>query len=275
MEVVLEIYALSGTLHGCVNARRDWLGQQVKEKITNITNIPWREQRLLAGEHELHDANSLDCLPSGDTVSLTLLRRSALQAKWLAAFADNPSKALSDLVRRTCEEAFTDSVIMLAAAEAAETLGRETDLIRIFSDSSQLLWEDRDFVLTAARLIGSSVLSYAPGELNLWSDQQFAAVMCQRSSHFLELVPEGFRSDKGFMLAVCETQADALYYAAPPLKENREFVLAVMRSCGWALQYAPDKYRADYEIVHAAVQQNRFALEFASWDLQKDPRLVA
>ncbi len=133
------------------------------------------------------------------------------------------------------------------------------------------LWNNRAFVLAAARLEGGA-LEYAPEKFR--HDREIVLAAAAHFGNGFEYAADELKGDRAFVMEVVGKNGSALKYAVEGLKEDRDVVLAAVRQDADALQYASDELRQDREVVMAAVAQSGIALGWAADELKQDRAFV-
>lgn len=261
----------------------------LRAAIQEASGIPKTTQRLLHEERELTASETVRSVrQDGDTLRVTLVRRSEQVAGWLAELDDVCTNAgvnhISDWLAGLPSEATENREVIL------ETVSRNGCLLCCFRG----MQADREVVLTAVRDSGMA-LQFASSPLR--RDREVVMAAVQQEGGALQMAFRPVHEDRDVVLAAVANSGSALQFAASKfckdrevvlaavandpgvlfeceipqeLRDDREVVLAAVRSDGALLVHAPEALRADREIVRAAVSTCPDALGFASAELRAD-----
>lgn len=200
-----------------------------KTIIAGLTGIPQAEQRLLLGSSILTDSRLLGEVVDGNAGVLSLMRRSAEQARWIQmilesewSFQDAPPEMKADY-----------EVAMAALQNPMHphvNVGQNP--YGYFSQCASPDWlASRDFVLAAVRVS-------AP-------------------RYVLPYVPRHFQEDKVIAVAAVHTDGMALEYLQPEFRADPDIVSAALNSRPSAIQFAPESFQIDPDVVLQVIRQSQ------------------
>eukprot|EP00931_Biecheleriopsis_adriatica_P020432 TRINITY_DN13659_c0_g2_i1.p1 TRINITY_DN13659_c0_g2~~TRINITY_DN13659_c0_g2_i1.p1 ORF type:complete len:476 (+),score=74.29 TRINITY_DN13659_c0_g2_i1:54-1481(+) len=295
--IELEVHNLVGLV--CqLKADSSWTMLMVKDSIQAEAEIDAAAQRLICNATLLEDDDKLGDFGEpgeGNSISLTLLKRSELQVEWLRKVRDHPDSATTVLTKAP-PEVRADRFVVLAAVKqnaanlefADESLKADPEVIRTamkndysahsFIYAADSLRKDRNFVLELlevnSRIYGSlseelrgdidiARLALTSWGMNLISapqdivDDAELSRLAIKNGFVYERAPNRFKDN--FWLAyraACENPAQ-LRWVPSTIKADRMFAMNLVLFDGQLLAKLPGKHLADPEVVKNA-RENGF-----------------
>ncbi len=230
----------------------------IRESLESASGIPISLQKVLMGERELFDFETLKPLiKSGNLLDLDI--------------AEVPQKgnALAERIRRNWR------MLQHAPNEMKSDKNLVLDAVKQSWEALQFagdhLKADRQIALVAVEQDGLALEHVSE---RLHTDREIMLLAVQRTWRALRYAAFDIAGDLEIAFIAVHQDWRALQYLSPELCDNKELLETAVQQSGLALRYASKRLQKDHDIVLAAVRQNGNAFSHAAIELRADRQFV-
>jgi len=207
--IEVRVIDISGGSSCVVTADRSWTFSHVKGAVESALGIPHNEQKLVVGEMQPNDTDSVMAVAvikgtADQPLEVVVIgsRNPITQELWLA-------QVRSDGLKLRCAEAFRGDreVVLAAVSQNGEALKYADDNLK----------DDQDVVLVAVQSSGIAV-QYASSECIQHHDVALAAVT--QNGDALQFLTEASRANRDIVLAAVQQKGSSLHWASQELQND-------------------------------------------------------